>query len=143
MTVDQQHPGVPHNPEPDKPWHTPGPWRYEDHDPDPSDRCATRCEVFAGSNENPFRVCLIEDTTHDHVTLVTLAAKRDLANARLIAAAPDLFAALRQVEWGVTVSDEGGAELEICPWCGNPQDNGHLEGCALADAIAKAIGGAK
>lgn len=65
------------------------------------------------------------------------------ANAALMTAAPDLLAALRQVEWAGTERDEDGSEFEVCPWCGNQQDFWHLEGCALADAIAKAIGGAK
>lgn len=62
------------------------------------------------------------------------------ANARLIAAAPDLYEALAALEWSDTKErDEGGVEL-ACPCCWAVQDDGHKVDCKLAAALAKARG---
>jgi len=64
------------------------------------------------------------------------------SNCRLMHAAPALYRALCDVEWGGTERDIDGVECSCCPWCGGPEINGHLEGCGLAAALAKATGGA-
>jgi hypothetical protein len=59
---------------------------------------------------------------------------QNLANARLIAAAPDLIAALKSVEWVM------GAGPRFCADCGRDRSVGHYKGCRLAAALAKAEG---
>lgn len=58
--------------------------------------------------------------------------------------------ALKQCEWGGTERDEDGAELEACPWCGEPKPegitpdplNGHFQECELFTALrAAGVGG--
>jgi hypothetical protein len=64
--------------------------------------------------------------------------------ANLLAAAPDLLAALKRVEW----SYFSAATLDfLCPTCCGPRprcstdsDRGHRSNCTLAAAIAKAEG---
>lgn len=58
------------------------------------------------------------------------------ANARLIAAAPDLLAACKAVEW---IYMPRTLELR-CPKCGRRIDNGHAPDCQLAAAIRAAEG---
>jgi len=60
------------------------------------------------------------------------------ANARLMAAALDLLAALEAVEW---LPDEDSPGRLYCPWCGNYQEPyGHSLECERQAAIAKAKG---
>lgn len=75
-------------------------------------------------------------------------AQRD-ADAHLIAAAPNLLAALRAVEWAGLEDDPDGGYYGACPSCGGgdpdnpatPEDHvGHTEDCELAAAIARATG---
>lgn len=55
------------------------------------------------------------------------------AAARLIAAAPELYEALKLAEWGgYTPSDE-----RQCPVCYGCHDEGHAADCALRAALAK------
>jgi hypothetical protein len=56
------------------------------------------------------------------------------ANARLMAAAPDLLAALKAVE----CITQGG--FDFCPCCEYVQGAGHRVDCQLAAALAKAEG---
>lgn len=51
--------------------------------------------------------------------------------ARLFAAAPELLAALKDVEW---------ADFGSCPQCGMGQAKGHQSDCFVGNAIAKAEG---
>ena len=61
-----------------------------------------------------------------------------LYDAHLIAAAPDMAAALAYVEWSAVVHrEEGGVEV-ACPSCGAVQDDGHKVGCKLDAALSKA-----
>ena len=57
-------------------------------------------------------------------------------NALLWAAAPDLLAALRAVEW---VGTGWGQEYE-CPWCNGRRDEGHAQDCLRQAATKKARG---
>ena len=58
-------------------------------------------------------------------------------NATLIAAAPDLFEALRRSEWGCYDRD---VDLRSCPVCAGSERTGHVEFCGLKNALAKAQG---
>ena len=63
---------------------------------------------------------------------------RNERDARLMAAAPDLLAALEAVEW---VTDEDDPKRVYCPWCGNyRKPYGHSPECEREIAIAKAKG---
>ena len=104
--------------------HTPGPW----HSNPPKAQNPSRVSVTACSGfVRIYEAHLSQETA---------------ANASLIASAPDLLNALRDVEWGGTERDEDGVEVHACPWCGCEKDMGHDSGCGLAKAIAKAEGGA-
>jgi hypothetical protein len=59
------------------------------------------------------------------------------ANARLISTAPELFEALKAVEWGYERCD---GELDCCPNCHEPEEKGHDKDCQLAAAIRKVEG---
>lgn len=61
-----------------------------------------------------------------------------IANANLIAAAPDLLAACEAFREGTECSSCGGF-----PWCHNDTDKPHRLADAMIAAIAKAKGGAK
>jgi hypothetical protein len=63
------------------------------------------------------------------------------ANEYLIAAAPDLLAALQEVEWVRRVSACGYDVGYQCPWCKASQVNGHTDDCKRQAAITKAMGG--
>ncbi|MCW8132642.1 MAG: hypothetical protein KIS92_19995 [Planctomycetota bacterium] len=77
--------------------HTPRPWRFDDAGPLSGN--IIRFEILAGSETEPFRVCEIEDSVPDidaeKGAERVRAAHRDLANARLIVAAPQLLEALK------------------------------------------------
>lgn len=60
-------------------------------------------------------------------------AEEALANACLIASAPETYSLLKLLEWG----DE---DRPGCPFCGMGKDGGHLDRCQLDAALAKAEG---
>lgn len=83
--------------------HTPGPWRYlEDHDGDAAGQPLTVCDA---SNNDLANIYSREDATVD------ISRQAAIANARLIASAPDLLAVVQR-------SAEGWAnaiELNLIP----------------------------
>lgn len=129
--------------------HTPGPWRIEDGGAGEGE--STRCEIFAGAVDDPFRVAVIDDSTRWlEPEKKRAAAALDLANARLIAASPDHAMVLRMMARGVLRWEpfRGGTDRgELCfsgirhatdlDEFGCPRLTDHLR-----SAIAKAEGGA-
>jgi hypothetical protein len=57
------------------------------------------------------------------------------ADARLMAAAPQMLDALERLQWG---ADPGG--WSKCPVCANGESSGHTDGCRLAAALRAARG---
>lgn len=98
--------------------HTPGPWEFDTDVVQPVEG------EFAGCH-----ICRLT-LPHDGLTAV-----RD-ANARLIAAAPEMLAALKIAEWGAESPRYGPS----CPCCESFRSEGHESDCVLAAAIAKAEG---
>lgn len=113
--------------------HTPGPWKsYEENDGGEVKRL-----IFA---EMPDRNSCDRETCVCEVTPAFMSldpewTEEDDANAALIAAAPDLLAALDRV----SKSTLNG--FTYCPACQYVADAGHAAGCYLAAAIARATGG--
>lgn len=97
--------------------HTPGPWKWHPI-------------ISIGTDGR--------ETTWYPVTngqkLVVTADRED--DAALIAAAPELLAALEAIEW---LDDEIDGS-EYCPYCGNTKEDGHAEDCAVGNALKKAKG---
>ena len=69
-----------------------------------------------------------------HVAQVNPAVPEAKANARLIAAAPELLSTLEAIEW----IDDGDPMGKYCAACYNYEHAGHQQDCFLAAAIAKA-----
>lgn len=107
---------------------TPGPWSVTPNANDPPDT------FFIDYGKRRKRhVCFVTSNGRQRVGEV-------IANARLIASAPDLLAALQAVEWVQEfdqVDDDAG---NWCQLCHNMEREGHAEGCAIDAAIAKATG---
>lgn len=93
--------------------HTPGPWTYDGE------------YVESLDLDTPVSVATIAD-----------CGDSTGANARLIAAAPALLAALEAVQWSGSTSERR------CPCCEYvfPDDGGHAKDCDLANAIDAARG---
>lgn len=117
--------------------HTPGPWNLELDAMDEGD-----IGVF-GTGMVPIAIVDVRDFPDDDMSPPRETA---LANGHLMAAAPDLLAVLRAIEWSGNDAVEG---WPCCPSCGAPslnvdvgEDPGgdHAERCDLAAAIAKAEG---
>jgi hypothetical protein len=105
--------------------HTEGPWEVVG----PQDYGVYRIEHLPAENE------WVATTT---ICDIDGDSGREAANAHLIAAAPDLLAALEAVEW---VPME---YRESCPWChADPGSGGHAPDCQRQAAIAKAKGETK
>lgn len=116
--------------------HTPGPWEIREL---PPDNCGELEPIYRIEGE-PTLFLTIAPCSDGYVP------GQNKANAYLIAAAPDLLAELRRLEWsGLDEMDNPG----WCPSCGGydsatknnlmPSDVcGHRPGCTLAAAIAKA-----
>lgn len=67
-------------------------------------------------------------------------AENEKANAQLVSAAPDLYAALESIQWG---NDEIGNDDEVyhlCPECDRSEVRGHQADCSVGNALAKARG---
>lgn len=126
--------------------HTPGPWHLCFHlqsiENDRSCPCGQRGVVYGPEHDVATAVCEMGVTPAPGIEAGTEPMRYprevELANARLIAAAPDLLAACEAVQWGGTERDEDGAEYAACPCCGEPREMGHLPGCKLEAALAKA-----
>lgn len=105
-----------------EPKHTPGPWRAE---------MLTRGSMWVHGADKSIVVCVNWESASD---ITSEAKDRHWSNTVLIAAAPDLLAALRLVEW----RGSDGVEYR-CPCChGDKYDNGHYQECDLSIAIKKA-----
>jgi hypothetical protein len=103
--------------------HTPGPWRVDE-----TDRVvADNAKNFLRTREHP------EFIVANNVYISGPRIERQ-ANARLIAAAPEMLEALKKVEWFGKRIDE----QPFCPDCGNYKSYGHMTGCELDAAIRKA-----
>jgi hypothetical protein len=99
--------------------HTPGPWLV-DYQPDKFDSIHSKLSIIDGSESSL-------NHTHGSLTLATINVRafaphmdEPLANAHLIASAPDLLAAL---------------EVVLSSTCGNVGDDGY-EGCIRIEAKA-------
>ncbi len=102
--------------------HTPGPWRL--CNPPSRGYAAT---VGADTQPDPIAdVCDFNRFDRD---------AECAANAALIAAAPELLAVLRKLEWSRIRDGE-----RFCPVCGQRDENPHTPACSLGAAIAKATG---
>jgi hypothetical protein len=93
--------------------HTPGPWKAEYFR---GDRGSVHCP-------DGRCVCVVYDN-----------------DAPLIAAAPEMLAMLKELEWQGDME----CQSDICPMCGADWAEGrsHVENCRLAALIAKAEGNA-
>lgn len=91
--------------------HTPGPWTIS----------------------NAIKTAI--NSSGKHVAMVNfgigISNEEHNANVALIAAAPDLLAALEAVEWFGGLGD-------VCPKCRQRKPKGHADDCQLALALAKA-----
>ncbi len=105
--------------------HTPGPWAYMEGD-------AARFESsrISRADDREFTIALVNCEW-----LNKSQREQDIANARLIAAAPDLLEALKHHQW----AGYGGY---TCPACDQTKRDDHRPNCEIAAAIAKAKGGA-
>lgn len=102
-----------------KPKHTPGPWEWTE--PFGESRTLT-----TGSGREPIIQAAAYEQPYLH------ASEADEA---LLAAAPELYAALKAAQWGNY--SEG---RERCPDCSGAFDEGHRKWCGIAAALAKAEG---
>ena len=106
--------------------HTKGPWRVVERDPDD---CILGVQMTTGARYT------VADVYGD-VEEMNGAMR---ANAQLIAAAPEMLAVLRDLEWS-RLNDGRGVTQVQCPACFALQSRGtgHNPYCGLAAALAKA-----
>jgi len=113
-----------------EPAHAPGPYTVH-RVPNPRDSRIIGFELRA-------------ETKHGTAIVAEMHAQPRLAivcerTANLLGAAPQLLAALRNVEWGGQDDDPQGGYVFCCPECEAPRSGGkHHKGCTLAAALAKA-----
>ena len=72
----------------------------------------------------------------ESIAATCLSSKRQQDNAKLIAAAPELYEAISDIEW-ISGEDE---DLLFCPCCDRYINSGHDGVCKLNDALRKARG---
>lgn len=115
--------------------HTPGPWVARVDGPFVCGGDSTVVEAITEDGEYVRReiATLLVDTGDGEEGSLTFA--EDIANARLIAAAPELLAELRRL----SMVSSGG--FTGCVVCNYVTEAGHREGCSLNSAILKATGG--
>ena len=75
---------------------------------------------------------------HDPVPLAQRAAERERIE-RLIGAAPEMLAMLKELEWAGTLGDWE-FEGDCCPVCSAPVETRHDSDCKLAALIKKTEG---
>ena len=59
----------------------------------------------------------------------------------VIAAAPEMYAELKKIEWKYMGTLEDDTDYIICPDCENERAEGHKSGCGLEQALALVEGG--
>lgn len=105
------------------PAHTPGPWHVN---PEGSKR-----DVIAGGVD-PRRARLVADCR----THATANTAEEQANARLIAAAPDMLQALREVAGNCYVLEHPGDTVACCGVCWEPEGEPHDHDCTMQFVLA-------
>lgn len=93
-----------------------------------------RLEVRASTKDRPAGVLLAS------LKRTPVAGDEAEANAHVFAAAKDMLAVLKSIEWSASVDDEDGGYKDGCPVCAESKAEGHMDYCELARAIAKAEG---
>lgn len=96
--------------------HTTGPWRIDE---------TSDTQTIAVESEQAEHICILQNDNADRTDF----NKQDLANAKLIAAAPELLAACQQL---VAIEGDGGP----CGYCRQGEDEGHAEHCPVSLARA-------
>jgi hypothetical protein len=105
---------------PKKPNWTPGPWKIAHFS-------------VVGKNDRLVANCGGYQTNFDEDKI----QKESRANTLLISAAPELYEAVKAVEWNGFDSQENG---DICPVCCKYKVEGHAHNCKLNAALKKARG---
>jgi hypothetical protein len=98
--------------------HTPGPWTY-------AYEGSGSHNVYDMANDNLVAECGC-DYGHDE----------SFANGLLIAAAPEMHALLKEIQWTTSMFNSN----PICPSCDRGEEGGHEPDCKLA-AVLKAVEG--
>lgn len=116
--------------------HTPGPWKFNPESIGPMPVWAD-CENSAGREVRQVVATVGATYNHIDVTLYGEQNKREVSDARLIAAAPDLLAAAKEV---LDTLNDGPADRE-CPFTSRPKMMCDCVGHRmLKNAITKAEG---
>lgn len=110
---------------------TPGPWTAEAGDVN----CPHAIDAWGGVHARGYALADV------YADIDLLPPDVAAANARLMAAAPDMLAVLRDLEW-TGLNDGRGVTHLMCPACSarKSRGSGHNPYCGLAAAIAKAEG---
>lgn len=105
--------------------HTPGPWEVVQHN-------HVDDELWLSVNQHADAEGMREWVAE--IKYLTTDPERQWANARLIAAAPELLRMLKATEWVRANSPA------FCYVCGRERWVGHAEDCEVSNAIRKAEG---